>query len=361
MAQPYVWSPTANSTLASPADFDLNIPVWMGEVQAARTSPLFVARSLANKTPDFASGNRTAKFTVTGSVGVERHEKGDQHYGMDYSIIEREIGVNDRPYRTSLEHEDLLTRFEQVDTRSHSLKAMGYALAAHQEVEAIRRIIAAAQYTNTASTPSEFRTGGNAEIDAFSSGTRSATFTNTQTGAQNLQKLIKTNQIMQSKMGNPQSNWYCVVKPELFYEFRALTLMDPSHSGVTGAVVSGGIFGNLDMATMKTPLEVFGIETPLRYMNTWVLPHNLFDATYDAKVRKVCRDWTGDPDVDIGDASATVGVLYQQDCAGIVDVMNTEFDIRPKVERTDNDLIIAKVWGGGGTLNPERAIQIVNS
>lgn len=357
MATGNLWSPTADASKASPADFDLNHPVWMSEIMAAEHSALFVANTVLNKSVDFASGNKTAEFVVTGRIGTTKHQKGDELYGMDRKQIVRELGLNDRPDRTTLEDENLVRRFEQVDTRADIIPSMGHSLAARKEVEVMRRIVLAARHSNTSDTPSEFRQGGNWYVGASNNTGYTADFSANQTGALNVIKAIKEYSINASKLSVKSNRRFCFLQPELFYEVAALEYVN----GSSTEKVMGGIYGNMDIAGPKQSFtEVFGVETPLRYMGVDIYMHNLIDAEYDSEVKALKADWTGDPDA-AGNFSSTVGAIYQAEAVGHVDVMNTAFDVRTNVGRTYNDLISAMSWTGGGTLKPECALELVTS
>jgi len=350
------WNPTADYGQANPASFDINHPSWVNEVLTARESRLFIARTVQNRTPDFASGNKTAEFVTTGSVGTKRFNKGDLQVGSNRKQFVREFGLNDRPYYTALEDEKLERRFEQVDTRFPLTQSMGYSLAARVEVEVMRRICLSARYRKGSDVPAEFRHGGNSYHGSDDSTGYTASFAASQTGAKNLQTAIKAVNLKFDQMNIKREGRFCFIDTALFYEFRELENVWPSSTNV----LAGGIYGNLDIAGPKldhsNPLSM---DQPLYYMGVMILPSNLINATYDAGVSGLKADWSSDPDV-AGDFSSTVGAIYQSDCVGHVDLMTTRFKIED-IQRTEDQIISAMDWTGGGSFVSECAVELVTS
>ena len=351
-----LWSPTADAALASPADFDINHPVWRQEVLTAQHSSLFVTRTVLNATPDFASGNKEAEFVITGSLGVRRFNKGDEKRGSDRKQIVRKLGLNDRPYYTALEDEKLTRRFEQVDTRFPLTESMGHAQGAHTEVETMRRLATAARHANTADTPSEFRQGGNYYVGAKDGTGIVKDFAANQTGAKNVLSAIEEASLAWTKLNVKMQNRWLFLDPALWYELHKLEV--PWEGAATN--VAGGIFGNVDIAGPKMAFtENFNVMQPLKYRGVNIYAHNLVEATYDEGVSAFKSDWTGDPDV-AGDFSSTVGVIYQSEAVGHVDLMTTQFKVED-IPRTEIELVSAMKWTGGGTLRSECAIELIQS
>jgi len=354
MAYPQLsWSPTADAALASPADFDLNHPVWMNEVLTAKFANLWVARTVRNATPNFAKGNLEAEFVVTGRLGTQRYNKGDEYRGMDRKQIKRTIGLNDRPYYTAITDEKIVRMFEQVNTRAPITEAMGHALAARTEVEVMRRIIEAANFTN-ANQPSEFRKGGNYYVGAEDGTGLVYDFTANQTGAKNLQKAIKDANKALDKLSAKKGARFSFVPVDLYYEFLELENVHPSSTNT----LAGGIYGNLDIAGPKHGFQE-DIPEMVKWKGVTIMPHNLIEAEYDPEVGKLQQDWSGDPDVSI-DCSSTIGAIYQAECVGHVDVMTTSFQIED-VPLTEMQQVRASNWTGGGSLMPELAFELVQS
>lgn len=350
------WSPTADAAQSSPADFDLNHPVWMNEVMTAQHSSLFVTRTVKNATPTFASGNKEADFVITGSLGVQRFNKGDEKRGSDRKQIKRTLGLNDRPYYAAIEDEKLTRMFEQVATRSPLTESFGHALGAHTEVETMRRLATAARFQNTSYAPSEFRDGGNFYVGDNSGSGIVKDYAISQTGAKNVLAAIEEASLAWTKLNVKLSNRWLFLDPALWYELHKLEVP------WDGAAVSvaGGIYGNADIVGPKMAFtENFNVMQPLRYRGVDIYAHNLVEADYDTGVSKFRADWTGDPDV-AGDFSNTVGVIYQAEAVGHVDLMTTQFKVE-EIPRTEIELVSAMKWTGGGTLRCEAAIELVQS
>ena len=350
------WNPTADFAQADPASFDLNHPSWVNEVLTARQSKLWITRTVQNRTPDFASGNKTAEFVTTGSVGAKRFNKGDQQVGSNRKQFKRVFGLNERPYYTGLEDEKLERRFEQVDTRSPITASFGHALGGRTEVEVMRRIVTSARFRKTSDTPAEFRHGGNSYHQGDNATGYTADFSANQTGAKNLQAAIKAVKLRFAQMSIPSENLSCFVDTELFYEFRELENVWPGSTNQ----IAGGIYGNLDIAGPKLDhSNPMMMDQPLWYMGVMILPSNLVKGTYDTGITGLKNDWTGDPDV-AGDFSSTVGAIYHRDCVGHVDLMTARFKIED-IQRTEDQLITAMDWTGGGSFVSESAVELVTS
>lgn len=350
------WSPTADASLAAPADFDLNHPVWRNEVMMAQHSSLFVTRTVKNETPTFSSGNKTADFAITGSLGVRRFGKGDEKRGSDRKQIMRSLGLNDRPYYAAIEDEKITRQFEQVDTRSPLTESMGHALGAHTEVETMRRLALAARFQNTSDAPSEFRDGGNFYVGTVGAATGIVKdFSANQTGAKNVLAAIEEASLAWTKLNVKMSNRWLFIDPALWYELHKLEV---PWDGATA--IPGGIYTNVDLAGPKMAFtENFNVEMPLRYRGVNIYAHNLVEADYDEGVQKFQQDWSNDPDV-AGDFSSTVGVIYQSEAVGHVDLMTTQFKVE-EIPRSEIELVSAMKWTGGGTLRCEAAIELVQS
>lgn len=356
-----LWDPTQNDSLASPAQWDLDLPVWAAEVQEARTSNTFVARTLMNtRTWHEQNGvlNRTAQFVLTGKLGSEYHEKGDVISGTKRAQIMYDIHLDERPIRSAVRDEKITRMFEQANTRQGLTTSLGQAHAAHQEIEAMKQIALAARFTNTGNTPAEFLDGGNQYANTTSGWQYDYGFGGTPNATRALNVLLAIrNQVkIWDKQNVPAEGRTCLLPVDIWYEVRDLEKASPSQSGT----LAGGIYGNTDLVGPKLPFaQYFGYDTPLEYMGVKIYRHNFFEATYDENITAFSADHSSDRE-RAGNFSSTCGLLYQAGCAGFVDVMGVSFKMEA-VPLTTDEVVYAMSWMGAGIIRPNYAVELVQS
>lgn len=376
-----IWLPQANSVNATPAEFDHHKDVWAGEIQTTRTNKMLMPRLVRNATPMLekdGSFNKYVDFLVTGRVGSEKFLKGDTITGTERSSISRRITIDDRPNVSAINDEHITRRFEQIDFRYGIYDSLTNALAARAEVEVMKGLALTARTAALGSEDTvEFTRGGNfmfaggETLVANASGTNAgytadfgfnssnpATYTAGQANALALAKALKTISIGWQKRNVSAGMGYCLIPPELFYDFRELETVYPTQT----AKIAGGIYGNGDILGSGMAFDaMFGEETPLRYMNFIILPHNFFQAEFSPEVGSV--GFRGDRSADAdrpGVFTSTVGLVWKPQAYGFADVMTTGIEIeRPPLKKEET--AHAMTWHGGGALDPVLAVELKQS
>lgn len=362
-----LWLPASDSTNASPTEYDMNKVLNSSLVQAARTDNMFVGRMLQNATPLFnASGYVAydADFTVTGGIGTETFQKNDRYTGMNINQIQRQVSLDKRPQRTGIEEESITRMFEQVNTRADVTNQLGYALASWDEVEAMKAIVDASQYTTSGSeNTTEFLQGGNTVMsDAYT-----GTWSNLASGAaaseaKALEILDKLEDIaiIWGQTGVDAAGRYVILPPEDYWEIAKL---EQCYTGATA--IAGGIYGNMDIVGPKRDFSQFvNIGEPMAYRGFQIMGHNLFKASYNIHLAGLQSNHTPDPDhnnrgsaYSSGDLSKVQALVFQSACVGKSDVMSVNLEMG-QVPMSANEYINAMTWVGYGTLLPQAAVVL---
>lgn len=379
MSSRNIWLPQADAAQSSPAEFDHNKDVWAGEIQASRKAATFLPRLVKNAAPMFymdGTWNKEVDFLVTGKMGTEKFQKGDTITGTQRNSIRRRITIDDRPNVTAINDEHITRRFEQIEFRSGVFDNMGFALAAHAEVELMKQIALTARTAAVGSeSTTEFLRGGNfmfaggETLVANASGTNAGytadfgfnastitTYTPGQANALALAKALKTISVGWAKRSVSPMGRYCVIPTELYYDFRELETVFPTQT----QKIAGGIYGNLDIAAPTLPVQtMLGGLQPLNYMGFTILPHIFFDASFVDEINPFRADRAADPD-RAGNFTSTVGLVFQSDACGWADVMQTGINVeRPPLSAEETAWAMS--WHGGGPLDPVNAVELIQS
>lgn len=347
---PFLWNPGQNAANASPTDYDLLNPVWSQEVLTRYHNMLFMARTVRSE--QIESGIHK-DFQVSGRVSVWRQEKGDSIYGGDRKQITKRITLDDRPWMTAIEEEGLFRRLEQVTTRNDKLTEMAYALAGHKEIEVMKAVALAAQYTHSGSEPSEFPEGGNSYITG--SANVIGTATNATVAYAVLAAIEETVKVW-DELGVPANDRYCILPTRLWYEVRKL---EKTASGNTG--IPGGLFNNLDIVGQQIGYNRYmGFEAPLEYFGVSIYRSNFLTSTDIEGTSAFTADHSSDAD-RAGDFSTTRGLIWQRDCVGFVEKIGLEMKAFMPDRTFDNEVVAARTWTGSGPLRPEAAVELLAS
>jgi len=366
-----LWLPMSDSTNASPSEFDMHKIVNSQLVQAARMNKTFVSRLVRNATPMHMGGgviNKTVDFTVTGGIGTETHLKNDRFTGMNMNQIQRQIQIDERPRRTGIEEENITRMFEQVNVRNDVLARLGNALASWDEVECLKALVDASQYTTAGSeNTTEFLEGGNAILTAANTSDWSNLSTANAGATKALEILDKLEDIAIAwdEVGVPMEGRNVILPIQDVVE---IVKLEKAYTGATS--IAGGIYGNVDIVGDKIPFTRFvNGESPIMYRDFNIWSHALMKATYDIHTQGLQTLHTLDPNHNsrgssytsggsvAGDLTKVQAIVFQQEAIGKTDVMSVMIDQGP-VPMSTNEYINAMTWVGYGTLRPEAAVVL---
>lgn len=356
-----LWLPQADSTNATPAQFDMNKVVNSDIVEASRIDRLFVSRMVENRASTFMQNgnlNRSVDFTIVGGMGVEKHGLNDRHVGSDMAQIQRNVNLDDRPFKVVHDTETITRIFNQVETESAVLPAMGYALAEFTEVEVMKAICDASAYAAAGSEDtSEFLVGG---------GTGTAITTTTgQARALLILDNIEDAGIAFAKKGVPVQGRHCVVTPEDWWEIAKVEKVTTA----AATSIAGGIYGNMDLTGGKIDFTGHLDENmPLVYRGFLIWQSNLIDATFNPHVQGLQGTHVIDADFNsrgstyhaTGNFTTVEGLIFQSSCVGLIDIMNAHFK-EEEIQSSTNIQRSAMSWIGLDTFHPEAAITLVNA
>jgi len=352
-------NPFGDATQASPTRYDLFIDTYAPEVQAQYQYNLFVNRMVQQQMIDSGTSKR---FMITGRIGSYKHNFGDSFYGLDMDQAYRTIHLDDRPQATGVEYEDLVTMIEQVPAvRAQYTVQMADALSSWVEVETLKMLYAAAETTADSNADASFYRGSYdwtagdfAQTDAIDHPTD---VTEDLAGAQLLLGYIDDYVVALENEGIPATGLNCVVSPKLWQElFKLDTLIS------SGSSTAGNVSIYADMNINSNPLsisEYYDYNTPLRYNGVSIWKHGLWNGAARGSTG-FAQNWTsaGNPQAAVSgenrnlDATNVSALLFKGDAIGFVSKMGPTVKVETP-SRTDNELIRAKVWIGGGTLKPE--------
>ena len=355
-----LWLPNSDSSNASPSASDMQKVLNSQMVQASRVENLFVPRLIRNNTAMFAANGHVAKdvdFTILGGVGVQTHQANDRFSGMNMNQIQRRVSLDDRPVSNTIEEEIITKQFDQVQTDFNKLAAMGEGHAQWTEVECMKAIADASAYANNANiNDSEFLEGGGSIPIGGTVG---------EAQALSVFAAIDTASIAWGKKGVPTNGRNCLVKPETYWQIAKLEVLA---SGLTD--IAGGIYGNADIVGDKIAFtEYLDGNKPLRYRGVNIWQHNLIDATYNihvtglksaAHIVDTDHNSRGSVYATDADMSNIEGLLFQESCVGIADVMSMMVK-QEEVPLSTNMAVTALSWIGLGTLVPEAAYTLTTS
>lgn len=362
-----LWLPQSDSTNASPGEYDMHKVINSQLIQAARVDNLLMSRLMINNTAMYSKDgvvNREVDFTLTGGIGTETHLKNDRFTGMNMDQIQRQVTLDKRPRRTGIEEENITRMFEQVPgVRNDVTNQLGYALASWDEIEAMKALVDASQYTTSGSEDTtEFLEGGNEVMkDAYTS-TWSNLTTATAGATKALEILDKLEDIaiIWGQTGVPLAGRSVVLPPEDYWE---ITKLDKPFTGASA--IAGGIYHNNDIVGEKISFSAM-IDTmnPIGYRGFNIYGHNLFKATYNKHLTGLQASHTVDPnhssrgnDYNSGDLTKVQAIVFQSEAVGKADVMSVMVQ-QGEVPMSTNEYINAMTWVGFGELNPVGAVTL---
>lgn len=363
-------NPFGDATQASPSRYDLFIDTYAPEVQAQYQYNLFISRMVQQQMIESGTSKR---FMITGRIGSYKHNFGDSFYGLDMEQAYRTIHLDDRPQATGVEYEDLVTMIEQVPAvRAQYTVQMADALSSWVEVETLKMLYAAGRTAANANADTSFYRGSyDWEDGDFADGsapTPPTDVTENAAGAQNLLEYIDAYVVALENEGINPTGLNCVVSPKLWQEVFKLDQVNDTATSASGAnaPTAGNVSIFADMNINSNPLsisEYYDYVTPLRYNGVSIWKHNMWNGSARSSTG-FAQNWTAvaNPHAAVSSADNRNGfnttncsaILFKGDAIGLVNKMGPTVKIETP-SRTDNELIRAKVWIGGGTLKPELA------
>lgn len=346
-----------NSALASPSVGDLYLPVYGGQVLTRFAEYLGIANMVRRQT--IMSGN-TARFPRLGGIGAERHAANTQLLGLDGESTEIEITLDSRPLVSHSVLDDIDVMLTHFESRSVWANEQGQALAEAKDQLALRLLINASRETPTtmygganSSFPGGSIAGDGVALDSSSIwATASARPTDDQIGA----FLDLLDQIVE--------RWDAVRVP--FNDRNVMLPVQPWH----GIRNFGSPRSASDLANIHGPLfmDTTGTYGAQVNMGQFLSQSPDFQQSLVFNGMQLWRsnianlvmgsDLSSDDEAKYqGDFTLTRAIAWQADAVALVDKMAliTETDRQVAYQ---NDLLVSKIFGGGGTLRPECAIEI---
>lgn len=349
-------NPLANSNLATPGPYDNLVNVWTGEVLGQYHANLAVNRMLRKVTLE---RGKTAQFMLTGRVGYQWHDSGEELRGMDQENMTRTFSLFDRPITSQLEYEDLVDLVTQNPTeRQYRTMEIAYALSKGVEIESLKMVAQAAGEANPANVSAGQFYGGYGDSNTFDGTGISGTFGADASGAREVLAAIKNYVKALEKNNMSPMGLICFVDPDIWYEIRQLDGIAASDSNNDRSTAGGvGIYNDLDINPNPIHFSQYlGLDAPLEYLGVKIMRHQLFSGSADNS-EGFAKDRSNDRE-NAGNYSGVKGLIFNpQMCTGFIQKLGPQLVIQ-KPDRGFTELVIGRVWFGGGTLRPEYACAL---
>lgn len=336
----------SNSENQNPLPSDLWLPLFGGELLAARDENIFVKGLLNHKT--ITSGT-TLKFPRSWKMSAERHAAGVEMLGLPLDMGEISISVDDRPIVSHAEFDDIDLKMSHFEIRAETAKQMAQALNREEDKNCIALLINAARVPQPANGP--FMGGGmdgngapyadnalaadNVPSSATSRGAAGAFI-----------KAVQAATLRFMEIDVPETERYALIRPQLWMALREFGV-PISAAEMYGAGATAGPFwqqpgargpGISDPVMRTMPLDLNGWKV---YQSPFI-PSTVVN-TGEAKYQ--------------GDFTKTLGILWQRDAVAYLSLGGGHTETFRDVRR-QSDFLVHSILSGGGALRPESAIEL---
>jgi hypothetical protein len=345
-----------NEALASPAYDDLYLPVFGGEVLKRYDEYLTASKFLQRRT--ISSGN-TARFPRLGGIGAERHAIGTKLLGLDAEQTQISITLDERPLVSHFRLDDIDEAMAHFEVRSEMARQAGLALAEADDRYSLRLLINASRETETTmygGTASVFPGGGyDLAGTAYSSSDFRPTMATAVDEADVSAHLVALDLIAEKfdERRVPYANRHLIVDVKAWH---AMARFGSPRSASDLNNGRSGLFQNVDGLYGPQPnpgqfeSTVPDFQRPLIF-NGWNI--------WRSNLVPLGEDLSADDEAKYqGDFTLTRGIAFQGDAVGKVTLLNVMSEADRDVSRQDW-LFITKMMGGGGTIRPENAVELI--
>ncbi len=298
-------------------DYALFLKVWAGEVLTAFAErnlmlPLIRRKSIAT--------GRTAQFPVSGKADAAYHVPGTQLLGTQ-EVLHAERTINVDP---ALIADTFIASFDEVlahyDSRQEHSVQLARALARKTDKQILQLLVLAARAAKTINASNMH--GGSVIIDP-----------NLESDGEAIYNALFDAGAAMDEKDIPEEGRTCVLRPSKFKLLARYTKVHNRDWGGTGSIADGDVHKLAGFKVVKSnhvPETNISADSPA--------PNNTYH----------------------GDFSRTVGVCFQTEAVGVVEVRDLTMESEYQVSR-QGTLMVAKKIHGGGILRPECAIELAKS
>lgn len=293
-------------------DYALFLKVWSGEILSAFAERNIMLPLVRRKT--IANG-KTAQFPVSGKADAAYHVPGVEMLGTQViKFAERTINVD-----PALISDTFIAHIDEVlshyDARSEHTLQLARALARTTDKQLLQLVVLAARAASTI-------TGGNGG-DVIND-------TDLDTDGDAIYDALFTAQQIMDEKDIPEEGRVAVFKPAQFKLLASSTKVHDMDWGGTGSIAEGDVHRLAGFRVLKSnnvPTTNVAEANPA--------PYNTYH----------------------GDFSDTVGVCFQSEAVGVVELRDLVMESEYQVSR-QGTLLVAKKVQGAGILRPDCAIEL---
>jgi hypothetical protein len=349
----------SNQALAAPAYDDLYLPVFGGEVLKRYDEYLTATKFLQRRT--ITSGN-TARFPRLGGIGAERHAVGTKLLGLDAEQTQISITLDERPLVSHFRLDDIDEAMAHFEVRSEMARQAGLALAEADDQYSLRLLINASRETETTmygGASSSFPGGG---YDLAGAAYSSSDFRPTMATAvdeadvsAHLTALdLIAEEFDQRRVGF--ANRHLIVDVPAWHAMARFgsprSAADLNNGRTPLFQATDGTYGsNPNPGNAESQVPDF--QRPLVFNGWHIWRSNILGANI------MGVDLSADDEAKYqGDFTLTRGICFQGDAVAKVVLLNVMSEAERDVSRQDY-LFVTKMLGGGGTLRPEAAVELI--
>lgn len=349
---PFLNPSMQDSTIASPGLYDLLYPTWETDILRVYEENLQVFAMLPRK--QIPTGTRT-EIVATGRLHARTHERGELITGFGLEQSRYFVDLDERPFITSHEEEDLDAMIRQVNTSSVYQEAIGRALAENAEVEAMKAVAIAARtpaktITLTGDT-STFPGGGLLGTGAPT--VVAALATPNAAAAQAFIATLDSILVRWDDISVPTNDRVAFVSPALWHALRKVpTLIAEGANRFYPSPAGVGAFENPQASSSALSFNSYaGFDVSLEYCGIKIYKSAFFNRFATDRRADRARN---------ADFSPTRAIIFQKDAAAMVEKMAPTM-VLEKPSRSTNLLMYARHWLGSGTIRPQNAVELVVS
>lgn len=329
--------PTAfNQTVGSSDRLELlNNPAFRGSVLMNLDAHLFVANSIAQE--NIPKGYMFKEFIRWSNIGSEIHDIGDEVLAMGTRRNKNRIYLDERPRVSMDSFDDIEEYLSDMSAQQKTAERMGVELAQAMEIESIKLPILASR---TAMVDGDFLGGGldnNGTAAALGTGTPAAL------AATLLTRLDEIDEhFFDIAMNDPRRT--VLIDSPVWYALRGLDNVFPgNHPFFSNEVTRGAA---------PDPSAFSDINATLFYKGFAIIRSQL--------ASKVFRTNRTTDRFRPGNFSSTMGVVYAPECAALIRSRGITMEAW-RNPNTQSNHVLSSLLLGGGTIYPEKAIEITGT